>query len=109
MSASAAKEKAQGLIDAEPVLVFSKTYCPYCVRVKEALRDMGVSFTAYELDKEQDGDAVQAALAQLSGQRTVPNVFVGGKHVGGCDDTLAAQRNGSLATLLEEAGVQLAK
>lgn len=49
-----------------------------------------------ELDERDDGDAIQAALQQITGQRTVPNVFVKGKHIGGCDDTLAAHKRGTL-------------
>ncbi|CAI0456174.1 unnamed protein product [Linum tenue] len=51
-----------------------------------------------------DGAEIQAALAQLTGQRTVPNVFIGGKHIGGCDDTMALNKSGKLVPLLTEAG-----
>ncbi|KAL2943150.1 Glutaredoxin-C6 [Bienertia sinuspersici] len=51
-----------------------------------------------------DGSEVQAALAQWTGQRTVPNVFVGGNHIGGCDETMAKHKEGKLVPLLTEAG-----
>ncbi|PIA32000.1 hypothetical protein AQUCO_04700109v1, partial [Aquilegia coerulea] len=57
----------------------------YCFSVKKLFSDLGVTYKAIELDRESDGSEVQSALAELSGQRTVPNVFIGGKHVGGCD------------------------
>eukprot|EP00850_Spirogloea_muscicola_P011138 SM000068S20570 [mRNA] locus=s68:281951:283209:+ [translate_table: standard] len=85
-------------------LVYSKSYCPYCIRVKKLLKSLGVRATVYELDHEADGAAVQAALAGWTGQRTVPNVFVGGRHIGGCDDTVAAHSSGQLMPLLKQAG-----
>ncbi|KAK8687108.1 hypothetical protein V6N13_085940 [Hibiscus sabdariffa] len=53
---------------------------------------------------ECDGSDIQAALAEWSGQRTVPNVFIGGKHIGGCDATTALHNEGKLVPLLTEAG-----
>ena len=55
-----------------------------------------------ELDKRPDGAQIQNALAGMTGQRSVPNVFVNGKHVGGNDDTQAAARSGSLQELLKQ-------
>jgi glutaredoxin 3 len=89
-----------------PCIVYSKTYCPYCSDVKDLfLKQLKVPAKVIELDTLADGDQVQAALMEISGMRTVPQVFVGGELVGGCDDTLAAYRNGSLETLLKQAGV----
>lgn len=51
-----------------------------------------------------DGSALQAALHDWTGQRTVPNVFIGGKHVGGCDDTVRLHQEGKLVPMLTEAG-----
>ncbi|KAK8477114.1 hypothetical protein V6N11_024341 [Hibiscus sabdariffa] len=53
---------------------------------------------------KRDGSDIQAALAEWSGQRTVPNVFIGGKHIGGCDATTALHNEGKLVPLLTEAG-----
>ncbi|XP_022993775.1 glutaredoxin isoform X2 [Cucurbita maxima] len=80
-----ALEKAKQIVASNPVAVFSKTSCPYCVQVKRLLTGLGANFKAVELDTESDGSEIQAALAQWTGQRTVPNVFIGGKHIGGCD------------------------
>ena len=55
-----------------------------------------------ELDQREDGAAVQSALAELTGQRTVPNVFIKGKHLGGNDDTQRANSDGSLLQMLSE-------
>jgi len=51
-----------------------------------------------------DGPELQDALKEWTGQRTVPNVFINGKHIGGCDDTMALNNDGKLVALLTEAG-----
>ncbi|KAL8160126.1 hypothetical protein V2J09_001663 [Rumex salicifolius] len=96
--------KAQELVSTNSVIVFSKSLCPYCVDVKKLLSELGVTFKAIELDTESDGGEIQGALAQWTGQRTVPNVFIGGKHVGGCDSTKALHKDGKLVPLLTGAG-----
>jgi len=61
---------------------------------------LGVAFAAVELDQRGDGAEIQEALAAMTGQRTVPNVFIKGTHVGGNDDMHKAHSNGRLARLL---------
>ncbi|KAL6903672.1 hypothetical protein ACP4OV_004485 [Aristida adscensionis] len=103
-SRAMALAKAKEIVASAPVVVFSKSYCPYCVRVKELFKQLGASFKAIELDVESDGADLQNALKEWTGQRTVPNVFINGKHIGGCDDTVALNTQGKLANLLTEAG-----
>ncbi|XP_010029146.2 glutaredoxin [Eucalyptus grandis] len=99
-----AMPKAKELVSANPVVVFSKSYCPYCVSVKKMLSQLGVNFKALELDQENDGSEIQSALAEWTGQKTVPNVFIGGNHIGGCDATTAMHNQGKLVPLLTQAG-----
>ncbi|XP_021892052.1 glutaredoxin-like [Carica papaya] len=96
--------KAKDVVSHNPVVVFSKSYCPFCVSVKKLLQQVGASFKAIELDIESDGNEIQSALAEWTGHRTVPNVFIGGKHIGGCDSTTALHQQGKLVPLLTEAG-----
>jgi len=63
---------------------------------------MSVNAKVIELDQVDNGDEIQRALQVISGQRTVPNVFVKGQHLGGNDDTQAAARNGKLKQMLEK-------
>ena len=63
---------------------------------------LGVGYTALELDKEPDGPALQAALYQLTGQRTVPNIFIAGRHIGGWDDISQLHRAGRLLPLVKD-------
>nr|5GTX_A Chain A, buckwheat glutaredoxin [Polygonaceae]5GTX_B Chain B, buckwheat glutaredoxin [Polygonaceae] len=99
-----ALQKAQQLVNSNPLVVFSKTYAGYCSRVKKLFDQLGARYQTIELDQESDGDAIQAALLQWTGQRTVPNVFIGGKHIGGCDSVMEKHRDGKLVPMLTECG-----
>ncbi|KAL0341505.1 UNVERIFIED_CONTAM: Glutaredoxin [Sesamum calycinum] len=81
-----------------------KTYCGYCNKVKQLFSQLKVTYKVIELDEESDGDEVQTALAEWTGQRTVPNVFINGKHIGGSDAVVAKHQQGELVSLLAEAG-----
>ncbi|KAH7847663.1 hypothetical protein Vadar_028747 [Vaccinium darrowii] len=99
-----AMSKSKEIVASNPVVVFSKSYCPYCVSVKKLLTDIGATYKVIELDSEADGTEIQAALKEWTGQRTVPNVFIGGNHIGGCDATTAMHKGGKLMPLLTDAG-----
>ncbi|EQC33525.1 glutaredoxin 3 [Saprolegnia diclina VS20] len=97
----------KSLISQHGVVVFSKTTCPYCRMAKDVLGSVGARFHVVELNQmgdEPTGDDVQNACFQLTGQRTVPNVFVNGKSIGGGSDTAALQKAGKLVPLLKTAG-----
>ncbi|KAB1216636.1 Glutaredoxin-C1 [Morella rubra] len=96
--------KVKQIVASNPVVVFSKSYCGYCKRVKQLLIQLGARYKVIELDEERDGDDMQAALAEWTGQMTVPNVFIGGKHIGGCDAVIEKYQAGQLVSLLSEAG-----
>jgi len=90
------------------LVVFSKSYCPYCNNTKRILEELNARYTAYELNQESDGDEIQAALHKMTGQRTVPNIFIGRVHIGGNSDLEAVVKNGKdgkrIEDLLSEAG-----
>ncbi|KAJ5208328.1 hypothetical protein N7449_002707 [Penicillium cf. viridicatum] len=98
---SAAKTRAQSLINDNAVVVFSKSYCPYCDSSKKLLDGLNTKYTALELDQDEEGAAIQSALAEISGQRTVPNIFINKKHIGGNSDL---QGKKDLKDLLKSAG-----
>ena len=75
-------------------MVFSKSYCPFCNKTKQLLQRSQIAFKAVELDHEQGGDDMQIYLAKKTGQRTVPNIFINKKHLGGNDKLEAAAKNG---------------
>ena len=80
------------------VLMYTTQVCPYCVRAKALLKQRGVE----QIDEVRiDLDPVQRnQMIELTGRRTVPQIFIGSTHVGGCDDLMALDRSGGLAPLL---------
>ncbi|OQE47569.1 hypothetical protein PENCOP_c001G06721 [Penicillium coprophilum] len=98
---SAAKTRAQSLINDNAVVVFSKSYCPYCTSSKKLLDSLDAKYTTLELDLEEEGAAIQSALAEISNQRTVPNIFINKQHIGGNSDLQAKK---DLKELLKAAG-----
>jgi len=84
-------------------MIYSKTYCPFCNRVKSLFASLDVDVTVAELDQIVEGEQIQDILASLTGQRTVPSVFIGGEHIGGCDDTHQLHASGELEKLIEAA------
>jgi len=101
-----AAAEVSALIKAHKVIVFSKSYCPYCNNAKAAFERVGVKPHVLELDlaHPDGGAAFQQALGSLTGATSVPRVFINGVFLGGGDDTVAAERSGKLAKLLKEAG-----
>ncbi|KAJ3225248.1 hypothetical protein HDU81_008058 [Chytriomyces hyalinus] len=99
-STMSAKQLVETAIASNKVVVFSKSYCPYCRKAKALLDSLGAQYEAVELDQREDGSDIQAYLADKTGQRTVPNVFIGGKQIGGCDDVHALHAKGGLKPLL---------
>ncbi|KAG9398683.1 hypothetical protein AC1031_014467 [Aphanomyces cochlioides] len=87
-----------------PVVVFSKTYCPYCVLAKKVLTSVNAKYEVVEIDNLPNGDDIFYALVSKTGCETVPQVFIGGTFIGGGSDTDALQKQGKLVPLLQEAG-----
>ena len=85
-----------------PVKMYTTAVCPYCVRAKALLKQRGVE--AIE-EIRIDMDPVQRQhMMEVTGRRTVPQIFIGSTHVGGCDDLMALDARGGLAPLLAGAG-----
>jgi len=79
------------------VEMYLKTTCPYCIRADALLRSKGVETTAYNIDA---GGPKRDEMIERSGRMTVPQIFIDGRHVGGCDDLFALERDGRLDDLL---------
>ncbi|CAG5986490.1 unnamed protein product, partial [Menidia menidia] len=82
------KTQIQLLIDSNQVMVFSKSYCPFCVKVKDLFKELKVDCNVVELDLIENGTTYQDMLLEMTGQKTVPNVFINKTHLGGCDKTM---------------------
>jgi len=93
-------EEIKEVVGGNKVVVFSKDYCPFCKKTKELFDEKGIAYTAVEINLKANAAEYQAALLDMTGQGTVPNVFVGGSHLGGNDDTQAAAKSGKLEEML---------
>ncbi len=82
------------------VKIYTTPICPYCVRAKSLLRKKGADVE--EIDVFMDHDARVEMEAMANGRRTVPQIFIGQTHVGGCDDLYALERAGELDPLLRK-------
>ena len=78
--------------------IYTTPMCGYCHAAKRLLSQKGAAFT--EIDVSRDADLRAAMVQRASGRRTVPQIFVGETHVGGCDDLYALDRDGRLDALL---------
>lgn len=82
----------------KPVRMYTTEVCPFCIRAKALLKQRGVA----QIDEVRvDLDPAQRLhMMQITGRRTVPQIFIGDMHVGGCDDLMALDQRGGLAPLL---------
>jgi glutaredoxin 3 len=84
------------------VEIYTQQYCPYCHWAKELLTRKGVEFR--EIDVTTDPQMRQEMVARANGGTTVPQIFIGATHVGGCDQLYALEEGGKLDALLAEEG-----
>ena len=82
------------------VTMYTTAFCPYCVRAKQLLKNRGVE-DIQEIRVDQDA-AQRARMMEITGRRTVPQIFIGDGHVGGCDDLIALDQQGGLMPLLQQ-------
>ncbi|MDY0007127.1 MAG: glutaredoxin 3 [Spongiibacteraceae bacterium] len=83
------------------VVIYTTRFCPYCVRAKMLLDSKGVAYREIAVD----GDAERRQeMRRLAGRNTVPQIWIGEQHVGGCDELWALERAGKLDTLLAATG-----
>ena len=85
----------------QAVKIYTTATCPYCIRAKQLLKERGVDHME---EIRIDADPSQRAkMMEVSGRRTVPQIFIGQTHVGGCDDLVALDGQGGLMPLLNAA------
>ncbi len=80
------------------IIIYSGTHCPYCVRAKELLKRKGVSFTEILVDED---DKQREEMIAKTNRQSIPQIFINGQHIGGCDDLYALERSGKLSALLK--------
>ena len=84
-----------------PVKMYTTAVCPYCVRAKQILKAKGVD--QIEEIRVDTSPELRDHMMQITGRRTVPQIFIGDTHVGGCDDLMALDAQGGLTPLLQAA------
>lgn len=94
------RAEVQNLIDSNKILIFLKSYCPYCDSTKDLIKSLTPDFKVVELDTSVNGRTIQDALREMTGQSTVPNIFINRKHIGGNSDLQALQGAGKLKPLV---------
>ena len=102
-----AKEIVDKAIAENRVMVFSKSYCPFCTKAKRALESVlpRSKIGVMELEQRSDCAAIQDYLLSITGGRSVPRVFIDGEFIGGGDETDAMVRSGKMEALLREKGI----
>ena len=85
----------------QTVTMYTTAVCPYCIRAKQILTARGVS--QIEEIRIDNDDAQRIKMMEITGRRTVPQIFIGQTHVGGCDDLVALDGRGGLMPLLNAA------
>jgi glutaredoxin 3 len=81
-----------------PITIYTKPGCPYCVAAKDLLHKQGAAFTEIDIARESGRRAEM--IERSGGGMTVPQIFIGERHIGGCDDLYALHARGGLAPLL---------
>ncbi len=85
----------------QAVKMYTTAVCPYCIRAKQILKARGVdAIDEVRVDTQPDE---RMKMMQMTGRRTVPQIFIGDTHVGGCDDLMALDSRGGLLPLLRAA------
>ena len=82
----------------QSVKMYTTAVCPYCIQAKQILKSKGVE--QIEEVRIDTDPAQRAQMMEITGRRTVPQIFIGATHVGGCDDLVALDKQGGLLTLL---------
>ena len=80
------------------VVVYSSDWCPYCIRAKQLLAKKGVAFEEIRVDGQPE---LRAEMTRKAKRTSVPQIWIGDTHVGGCDDLYALERAGKLDALLQ--------
>ncbi|XP_060034459.1 glutaredoxin 2 isoform X2 [Erinaceus europaeus] len=107
--ATAPVNQIQETISDNCVVIFSKTSCSYCTMAKKIFNDMNVNYKAVELDMLEYGSQFQDALYKMTGERTVPRIFVNGTFIGGATDTHRLHKEGKLLPLVHQCYLKKSK
>jgi len=80
------------------IVIFSSDYCPFCIRAKSVLSSKNIEFTEARVDGKPE---IRAEMRELAGRNSVPQIWIHGQHIGGCDDLMALEGSGALDDMLQ--------
>lgn len=86
------------------VILYTTRFCPFCTQAKQLLDSKGVQYREIAVDNDPE---LRMEMMNLSGRRTVPQIWIGDTHVGGCDELWVLERSGGLDSLLKQAGLEI--
>ena len=95
-------DRVDNFIKSNDIVMFSKTTCGFCMMAKTIMNQYSDQYKVMELNKSNDGYLIQKYLFQLSGSQTVPQIFIHGKYIGGCNDIMKLHGNGSLKGIIHD-------
>ncbi|WP_301951100.1 glutaredoxin [Roseovarius sp. EL26] len=103
-------DQVQQIVADKPVVIFALEWCEFCWSVRKMFAAAGIEYDSIDIDsiayqKDNLGIEMRAALRQITGAPTIPQVFVGGEHIGGATETFDAFNDGSLQTRMAVAGL----
>jgi cysteine synthase A len=106
----AAQRVVDEIVETEPVVMFALEWCEFCWSVRKLFARLGIAYRSVDLDSvayqsDELGGRIRAVLAKRTGSPTIPQIFIGSEHVGGCTDLFDAWRDGSMQRRLREAAV----
>ena len=98
----------------EPVVLFALEWCEFCWSVRKLFKKLEINYRSVDLDSveyqaDQRGRKIRDVLEQRTGMATIPQIFIGGEHVGGCTDLFDAWKEGRAQVMLDQAGVSYAR
>jgi cysteine synthase len=107
---AATEELVTALIRDEPVLMFALEWCEFCWSVRKLFSRLGIQYRSIDLDSvayqaDDQGGRIRTVLARRTGSPTIPQIFIGGRHVGGCTELFNSWRDGSIPQRLTELGI----
>ena len=96
--------------DNQPVVLFALEWCEFCWSVRKMFAHYGIDYRSVDLDSVEyqagnRGGNIRAAIREQTGLKTIPQIYIGGRHVGGATDLFDGMKDGSIAKLLEENNV----
>jgi cysteine synthase A len=98
------------VVEDSAVVMFALEWCEFCWSVRKLFTQLGIAYRSVDVDsvefqKDDLGGKIRAALADRTGQKTMPQIYIGGEHIGGCTDLFDAWRSGAIQRRLEDGGV----